>query len=249
MLSDIQVREHDKVMQMPLRPVYLFADSQLLFWKEGDVLFLESVRLQVKQNNPKAAYIGASNGDVPEFYSIFEIAMGSVGISDCRMIGTANGSLSPEDQAFLHQADLILLAGGDVEKGWQLFKQIGLNEILAQRYYQGAVLIGTSAGAVQLGLYGCVQRAESCMEIFDALKLVPFLIDTQGERDDWARLRQTIGLLDTTVKGIGIPAGGGAVYHPDQTLEPILHPLWEYSVTDGGIVASMLLPSLFPEGK
>jgi peptidase E len=244
MLSDIQIREHASFMDVPLRPIYLFADSQLLFWKENDEPFLESVRLQVKRDNPRAAYIGASNGDVPDFYSIFEGAMEGVGINDCRMIRSAGGSLSPDDLAFLHQADIILLAGGDVEKGWQRFQQTGLNELLVQRYYQGAVLIGTSAGAVQLGLYGCVQRAESFTEIFETLKLVPFLIDVHGEDEDWARLRQTIGLLDTGVKGIGIPAGGGAIYHPDQTLEPIRHPLYEYSVADGGITAGMLLPPL-----
>lgn len=235
-------------MDVPLRPLYLFADSQLLFWQERGTPFLESVRLQLKQERPTAVYIGASNGDVPDFYSIFEGAMESVGIREHRMIRTLGGNLSSDDRVFLQRADLVLLAGGDVEKGWRCFAQTGLDELLVQRYYQGAVLIGTSAGAVQLGLYGWIARAESFTEMFETLKLVPYIVDVHGERDEWARLRQIIGLLDADVKGIGIPAGGGAVYHPDRTLEPIRHPLYEYSVTDGGITAGMLLPGLNEDG-
>ena len=132
-------------MDIPLRPIYLFADSQLLFWKEQDVPFLESLRLQVRQERPSAAYIGASNDDMLDLYSLFEGAMEGVGIDECRMIRTFGGNLSAEDREFLQQADLVLLAGGDAERGWQLITQTGLNEILVQRYTQGAVLIGTSA--------------------------------------------------------------------------------------------------------
>lgn len=231
-------------MSALLRPIYLFADSQLLFWEENGELFLESVRLQVKQGEPKAAYIGAANGDEPGFYSIFEEAMSGVAIGNCRMLRTMDASLSIQDRAFLDEADIVFLAGGDVERGWRILERTGLTEILPRRYREGAVLIGTSAGAEQLGQYGCAQRAPSFSEIFETLKLVPFLVDTQGERGEWARLRQTVGLLNTDIKSIGIPTGGGAIFHPDQTLEPIRHPLQEFSVSDGGIKSTMLLPPL-----
>ena len=48
-------------------PVYLFSDSQLLFWKSDGICFLNSVTEGLQKNSLKAAYIGASNGDLPEF--------------------------------------------------------------------------------------------------------------------------------------------------------------------------------------
>ena len=68
------------------QPIYLFADSQLLFWRSKDALFLRSLREVLDEDSPKAAYIGASNGDDPEFYSIFTAAMEGIGIHECRMI-------------------------------------------------------------------------------------------------------------------------------------------------------------------
>jgi hypothetical protein len=55
-----------------LKPLYLLADSQLLFWKRRDRLLLEAGLDAVARDAPlSAAYIGASNGDRPEFYGIF----------------------------------------------------------------------------------------------------------------------------------------------------------------------------------
>jgi hypothetical protein len=33
-------------------------------------------------------------------------------------------------------------------------------------------------------------------------------------------------------RGIGLPTGGGAIYHPDHTLEPLRHPLVELSLQE-----------------
>ena len=53
-----------------LQPLYLLGDSQLLFWKRRDRLLLEAALDALARDTPlSAAYIGASNGDRPEFYS------------------------------------------------------------------------------------------------------------------------------------------------------------------------------------
>jgi cyanophycinase-like exopeptidase len=226
-------------MTAPILPIYLLADSQLLFWKRDDALFLESVKALLPSASPKAAYIGASNGDVPEFYGIFEAAMAGVGIRDCRMIVA---SYPAEDAQFLSQADLILLAGGDAERGWRTIKETGMGDAIIKRYYEGALVIGTSAGAVQLGLYGCIEKGPSNNELFETLKLVPFMIDVHDERNDWSRLRDTVTLLNSSVKGVGIPAGGGIIYHPDGDLEPIRYPVDGFAVTDGQLERNVLLP-------
>ena len=171
----------------------------------------------------KAAYVGASNGDDPDFHGIFVAAMEAVGIFDCRMIPSA---ISEADLAFLNDADIILLAGGDVELGWRTFLANGLNKHIARRYSEGATLIGTSAGAVQLGLCGLAGDGS----LIETFQLVPFIIGAHEESDDWKTTRELLRLSRANTKGIGLPTGGGAIYHDDQTFEPLRHPLVELSL-------------------
>jgi peptidase E len=226
-------------MQPNPQPIFLFADSSLLFWGEGGNLFLDSVRQLVTRASPKAAYIGASNGDKPEFYSIFEAAMDGIGVHDRRMILR---SFSAEERSFLNEADIILLAGGDVEAGWNVFVETGMREFITGRYDEGAVLIGISAGAQQLGLFGNMEGASSGAELISTFQLVPFLIDAHDEGQGWGRLQMAVRLLSGSVRGIGIPAGGGLVYYPDQQVEAVRRPLHEFSIEGGGIKEALLLP-------
>lgn len=223
------------------RPVYLLADSQLLFWRDDGRLFLETVREGLEKPTPKAAYLGASNGDEPEFYDIFVAAMDTVAVFDTRMIPS---SPSPEDMAFLDEADLVLLAGGDVERGWRAFEASGVGDAVLRRHQAGATLIGVSAGAVQLGLVGWPEGgAGSAEELIDTFKVVPYVIDAHAEREDWEQLKGAVRLLGESVQGIGIPAGGGVVYHPDHSLEAVRHPCHEVAVRDGGTVRSLIFPA------
>ena len=209
-----------------LQPIYLFADSQLLFWKDKELLFLTSLKEWLTPPAPKAAYIGASNGDHPAFYAIFAAAMAGIGIAECRLI---RSSFLAEDQTFLQHADLILLAGGEVEQGWNILQGRRISDLILKRYAEGTLLIGVSAGAVHLGLGAPVERAGQGTSLIATLQVVPFLIDVHAEQHGWEQLRRAIRLLDGTAKAIGIPAGGGGVYYPDGTLEAIRYPLHEFS--------------------
>ena len=224
--------------------MFLFADSQLLFWSEDGELFLERVRRLLAGEAPRAAYVGASNGDRPEFYELFVGAMGSVGIEDCRMIPAEP---SAEDLEYFEQADLILLAGGDVERGWRTFERNGLKEMVMARYYQGALLIGISAGAVQLGLSG-FREAERAgngapgeSERFGTFKLIPLLIDVHQE-PDWQRLREAMPQAGELTQGLGIPSGAGAIVHPDMTVEPVRRALIELSLKGKEVRQNLILP-------
>lgn len=222
-----------------MQPIYLFADSQLLFWKTKGVLFLDSIIARAMRSSLKAAYIGASNGDAPEFYSIFEAAMEGIDIRDCKMIPS---SFTAEHESFLNDADIILLAGGDVERGWSMLAERGIKELIIRRYREGAILIGISAGAVQLGLCGLIEREQSFDALIETFKLVPFIIGAHDERREWESLKKTLRLLSGAAKGIGIPTGGGLVYYPDQSVEAIRHPLSAFSIEGGGVRHDLLLP-------
>lgn len=208
-------------MSLSRKPIYLFADSQLLFSNQDGGWRLSSVLEFIDRESPRAAYIGASNNDTPAFYSIFLHAMGVIGIENVRMIASA---FPPEDALFVNDADLILLAGGEIERGWRVFVSTGLREIILKRYIDGAVLIGVSAGAVQLGLLG-----RSNETLFDTFKLVPFVVSVHEERQNWSSLRDAIRSTKRGVTGIGIPSGGGARYSADGSLQAIRYALHEFS--------------------
>ena len=162
-----------------IKPLYMLADSQLLFWKDGSHLFLGRIREQLDSLSPKAAYIGASNGDSPEFYSLFQAAMSGIDVPLCRMIPS---SPSEEDRKFLASADLVLLAGGDVAEGWNVFEKNGMKEMIAQKRYDGSVLVGVSAGAVQLGLATLLESTTMTKRLL--FQFTPFHVEAHDEQNE-----------------------------------------------------------------
>ncbi len=227
-------------LEAPIRPIFLLADSQLLFWRRDGELFLERARRLLSGEPPKAAYVGASNGDRPEFYELFRGAMEGVGVTETRMIPSEPAAA---DLDFFAAADLILLAGGDVRRGWRTMKRNGVARGLIERYYGGALLIGVSAGAVQLGLHGWAETdgSPSRPRRFETFKLVPYLVDVHAE-PDWPRLHRGLADTEEPTRGLGIPSGAGAVLHPDLTLEPVRRPLVELDRDDGEIRQSLIYP-------
>jgi len=220
----------------PLAPIYLFADSQLLFWKRPDGrLFLREVADAIGVEHPSAAYIGASNDDNLEFYhGIFEPAMRQIDSGECRMILKHPAA---EDAKFLETADIILLAGGSVETGWRAFTENGLRQLIPRCYLSGAVLIGVSAGAVQLGRGGLTDDESALLPTFS---LLPFYVAAHDEKNDWESLRKLLQLAEAPCRGIGLTFGGGAVYHAGE-LEPIAKPIFELFRDEQGMRESLAL--------
>jgi hypothetical protein len=220
----------------PIRPMFLLADSQLLFWKDdAGTLFLARVREVLSSPSPKAAYLGASNGDLPAYYDIFVAAMEGIGIRATRMIPARP---SDADRAFLEEADVILLAGGDAARGFQAFQESGLAERIIARYAAGAVLIGISAGAMQLGLRAWSGAGEAP---FDTLRLAPVIVGVHDE-PEWPALTAVVAAREGLERGLGIPLGGGAVVHADLTVEPVRKALLEIRVEGGVARRALLMP-------
>lgn len=219
------------------RSIYLLADSRLLFRSaDGERGLAERIRADLPPGVPhQAAYLGASNGDEPAFYEIFEAAMDLFGIARRRHI---RASPSEEDLAYLAACHLILLAGGDVGSGWHAFETSGSARVVAEGYRNGALLIGISAGAVQLGQGWLEPESKSFLRTFG---LLPFLIDAHAE-PDWRHLRQSLQHAPDYVGGLGIPFGGGAVVAPDMTVEPLEKPVIELFRRDEAVQEALLLP-------
>ena len=222
---------------MTVKPLYLLADSQLLFWSDNGHLFPSRIRQDMEPDNLRAAYLGASNGDDPQFYELFLGAMQVIGLSDCRLIPAEP---SAEDRKFLESAGLVLLSGGDVERGWRVWKGNGLKEEILRKRYDGAVMVGVSAGAAQLGLGSLTESSQP--QKLDLFRFAPFYVGAHEEDDEWWNLRALVNLSQIEERGIGIPAGAGAIYHPDGAVEPVRKPLIEFSKLDGKLNESLLMP-------
>ncbi len=231
---------------MDKKPVYLFADSQLLFWQNNGESLLKKLTADLFEKPLSAAYIGASNGDAQEYYEIFVGAMENIGITDCKMI---SAFFEEDDKAFLKHADIILLAGGDVALGWKTFCAVGIDKAIHARYNEGALLIGVSAGAVQLGLSAITESTDSQntsigTETFSTLQIVPHIIGAHEEGTEWHSLQHQITETQGIYKAIGINTGGGAIYHPDQSIEPVRYPLSElvYNIETDAISINLITP-------
>ncbi len=200
------------------------ADSQLLFHRgAGGEPFLASLHSFVPGRVRCAAYLGASNGDRKEFFDLFAEAMKGIDVTDARHVPA---EAREEDRAAIDSAELILLAGGDVERGFSAFERSGVSKSITEAYLRGAILVGVSAGAVQLGLAG--------------FRFLPFWVGAH-EEPAWEALRKTVARGDAGTRGIGIPSGGGAIFHRDGSLEPVRRPLLELVVADDGALSEAFL--------
>ena len=212
-------------------PLFLLADSQLLFWAQHGELFLERARDRIEDARPRAAYLGSCAGDGPDLFGLFAGAVEGVGIRECRHIPA---DPSPEELAYLEGAHLVLLGGSDARVGRSAFERAEVRDAVLGCYVGGAVLVGIGAGAVQLGL--------TARPGFATLGLVPHAIDVRGEADDWPALRDQVRSQGGGLQGLGIPRGGGLIYHPSHRVEAIRYPVCELAWREQGVCASLLLP-------
>lgn len=224
------------------QPIFLLADSQLLFWQSGPTRWLARVRAQLRPPTPDrpqtAAYIGASNGDQPIFFELCVAALATAALHDCRHI---RAHPSADDRAYLAQADLIVLAGGDPQQGWAALRANGLSATLDACYRRGAVLLGISAGAMQLGLRGWSERGSAAAASFATLGLAPYVVSAHDE-PGWSSLRDVLRADDQQRQGLGIRTGGGAICYPDGRLEAVRQPLDLFRASPAGLQHRTIAP-------
>ncbi len=221
-------------------PLVLLADSQLLFWRDArGERFLARLRKLVGMPEPRVAYLGASNGDVPDFFELFAAALRDVSLHDCRHVSAQPHA---HDLAFLARADVVMLAGGDPLLGLRAFRRHGVDRLVVERHASGALVMGLSAGAVQLGR---AWRADGAGALEPMLALAPFVVDAHDE-PDWTRLGSVLRDGDRGWRGLGVPTGAGLLVHADHSLEPIRQPAWLFD-WDGEILAESLLAPPAPD--
>lgn len=212
--------------------VLLLADSQLLFRRDAhDQPALVSLRQRLDMRSPLAAYLGAANGERPEFYELFVFGMRTLGITRCRHVATPADA---DARAVLSDADLVFLAGGDVVQGFLAWQRDGLVELLARRLTDGAQLVGLSAGAIQLGRPSPVWCGPEG-ERLALLSAVPYVVDAHDE-PEWPRLRAAL-VTCADLEGLGVPTAAGAWVTAHGDVTPLARPTEHLSRVAGAIVS------------
>ena len=214
------------------QPIYLLADSQPLFPRGDRPSILREIADLLPRRHQRAAYVGASNGDDPRFFSIFESALHTVGMTERRQVMASFCDLNAD---YLRSADLILLAGGDVARGWDALVRTGMREVIRQRYESGAILVGVSAGAVQLGLGGNYALDVQPASELRTFGFVEHWIDVHDESADWSRLRRFLSLTGSGAVGFGIPTGAALVCGSAGELAPRIAPVTRFTVRPTGV--------------
>lgn len=223
-------------MENTIKPIYLLADSTPLFDKNhAEQYFLADIN-SASSSTLKAAYIGASNGDNPDFYDLFVQAMKNIKVEDCFMIKSA---FDDDDKKNLESADIILLAGGDVKLGWDTINSTGMQKVILERFHNGATLIGVSAGARHLSWQSLGSDNDDIEYLMDTLKMVPFCITTG---DGTKELKTVMKLSESMKKGMVIPPGGMIIYYADNTVSSIRKAAEEIIYTEEGFKSALIMP-------
>ena len=160
---------------------------------------------------PQVAYIGTANGDNPAFFQMMKHMLIKAGADKLVFVHLAKKKpdLDAAKKA-LTNADVIFLAGGEVEDGMNWLVKHELTGFLKSLYSAGKRFIGVSAGAIMMGSHWVrwnIPEDDSTSELFNCLGFCPALFDVHGEDEDWVELKAALKLLGDGKKGYALPRG------------------------------------------
>ncbi|MFO7534476.1 MAG: Type 1 glutamine amidotransferase-like domain-containing protein [Kiritimatiellia bacterium] len=212
----------------PHGPLYLLA-GQSRHPRVGPDPLLAAVLAHLDIRSPRTAYIGAANGDDDEFFAMIKSVIVKAGAGVVKMVPLADGHpIKAKVVAELERADLIVMAGGDVEEGMRVLKSGGTDSLLRGLFDAGTPFLGLSAGSIMLAQAWVRWRDpadEASAERFPCLDFAPFLCDTHDEKSEWEELRTLLSLSPKGSVAYGIPADGALIVERDGSLSPCGRPV------------------------
>ena len=163
---------------------------------------------------PKVAWIGAANDDSRTWFEraarVLREKFGAT-VELARTVGDVDADAT---RRIVAEAQVIYLAGGDVEKLAERAHAFGIDELIRRRHAEGTLVVGVSAGAIGLTRWW-VEFPEDGRPPYriPCVGALPLAVDCHDEESDWEELR---ALLDAwqreepgaLVDAYGIPLGG-----------------------------------------
>ncbi len=187
--------------------------------------------------HPKAAHIGTANGD--RFIAVERTIQAMKGCPVTLAPLAPHHRDLAKAKRVIQESNVIFISGGEVEDG-----MIGLpediRELLWQRYQDGALFIGMSAGTIMMGKawphWDDEDNDFDKAYLFDCIGFVPTIFDTHCEDEGWPELKKAVELSPEGFTGYGIPAGGMVIYTPEGEMK-VTKPLDPYTNVGGKAVA------------
>lgn len=218
------------------KPVYLLAGGRKSQSTTASLLkavFRESGRL-----HPTIAHIGAANGDSLDFYNLMAGMLTSHGAGRINriLLVSPRADMSTAGK-LLEDADIVFIAGGDVEQGMQVMNDTKAGRVLTDLYESGKVFFGSSAGSIMLASKWVRWRDpddDTTAEPFPCLGFAPVICDTHGE-EDWEELQALLTLEKDGASGYGIVSGTALRVWPDGIPEALGGPVHRYQKQSGKV--------------
>lgn len=221
------------------KPIYLLSGDSYHHRKTRDPLIREMFR-ETGKEHPSVAYIGTASGDDPGFFRMLESLFRRSGAGSVEMahLHAADADLR-QSRALLQRADVIFLSEGDVDLGMQVLRDRDVVSLLRDRFQDGAVFSGFSAGSILLSRQWVRwpdPDDDASAEPFDCLGIAPLVCDTHGEAYGWEELKTLLRLRAVAEEtGYGIPTSMGLRVYADGKVEAIGGAVHRYAFRDGRV--------------
>lgn len=219
-------------------PIYLLAGGPGAKKQSPDPILQMALR-ELGKTKPSVAYIGAAHGDSLMFYLFIKRMITAAGAGKIELVSLVKKK-SDMDKArsIIQSADCIFVSGGDVNEGMRVLTERSVVPLIKNRYKEGALIIGVSAGSIMLAkqwINWPDENNEASAELFPCMNIAPVLCDTHGEDDKWNELHSLMRLTEVDQIGYGIPGGGAMRISMDGTVEAIGMPLYRIKRREGKI--------------
>lgn len=189
----------------------LLADSQLLFRKDAASELHEFFDGRF-DDRPLLVYLGAANNHAEEF---FELACQGVDVLLGQRVRAMR--VTEVEQLPEYTVDIVVLAGGNVSKGWQWLQQPKVLAWLNDCYQHSELIIGVSAGAIHMAR-GCdpeLPAADVSAQTY--LNWYPAFVAVHEEEQGWPSLT-SVAKQQPMWPQVGLPMGSGILQHDDWCL-------------------------------
>jgi len=222
------------------RTTYLLSGGVLHDRKAHDPLLREMLR-ETGKTHSSVAYIGAASNDDPTAFQVLKRLFESSGAGRVEFARLCGPDVDVGHTCrMLASADAIFLGEGDVDHGMRVLCECGVVSLLHQRFEQGTVFAGFSAGSIMLSQQWVRWHDptdDASAEIFSCLGFVPLVCDMHDESDGWEELKTLLRLRQVPEEiGYGIPTSMGLRIHAGGQIEAIGGVVHRHTFRDGGVV-------------
>ena len=221
------------------KTVYLLSGGVLHHRKAHDPLIREMLR-ETGREHPTVACLGAANNDDPAAFDVLHRLFRSSDAGAFEAVPLGALEIDPAHiRARLAAADAIFLGEGDVDHGMRVLRASGVIPLLRERWEQGAVFAGFSAGSILLSRQWVRWHDptdDASAEAFDCLGFVPLVCDMHDESDGWEELKTLLRLRRVPDEiGYGVPISMGLRVHPDGRIEAVGGWVHRHTFRDGRV--------------